>query len=215
MGPKAYKQIAQKVAGLIIAAVLPVLSHAQDPAKNGPAGSLFGQAEKMMDSFMKETLDLGGLYEDGFSFQLASSTKGPFLSGEEPGLFEDFVFNTGPEFSVFTETNNMTQDLMKTPNVKKWENALAKYDSIESIKGKDLWNPMDVITHSSLTRQFVGSYIYRGMVSEDGGYVYNMVFDSKSRHSFFLHIPSNVSRSGSKNFGNTYQFYLWVSPRKK
>ena len=43
---------------------------------------------------------------------------------------------------------------------------------------------------------------------------YNMVFDSKSRKSFFLRIPQNVTRSESKRFGNTYQFYVWVSLRK-
>ena len=39
----------------------------------------------------------------------------------------------------------------------------------------------------------------------------NIVYDSKSRYSFFLHLPKNKTREDCSHFGNTYQFYIWKS----
>ena len=41
------------------------------------------------------------------------------------------------------------------------------------------------------------------------------VGDSKSRSSLFFHLPvNNPRRTNSNLMGNTYQPYLWVTPRK-
>ncbi len=68
--------------------------------------------------------------------------------------------------------------------------------------------------HLVLRKQDYNNEAVVRMEITDRQLVYNMVFDSKSRKSFFLRIPQNVTRSESKRFGNTYQFYVWVSLRK-
>lgn len=49
----------------------------------------------------------------------------------------------------------------------------------------------------------------------NGQSLYNVATDSKSVTSLCYHIPflRNHRRSQQKKFGNTYQFYLWRSPR--
>ena len=179
----------------------------------GERGSVLGEMEDIINSFVVNTLRLGGLYTERFTFEIASKDKGVFSNNIETGLFEDFVNNTGPEFTVFLQDHPMTKVLKESSTSKKRDTALQKYN-FDSLKGIENWKPWDVFTHFSLTRQFVGSYSYLGKISSGGNYVYNMVFDSKSRRSFFLHIPNNASREESTKFGNTYQFYLWVSLRK-
>lgn len=111
-----------------------------------------------------------------------------------------------------------------TPLVRRMEEELQRNGSCECVKAVDNWSLLDALYYMkgvlaegqnySLTRQFVGTYSYRGRISSGGNYIYNLVLDSKSRKSFFLHIPSNRRRSECSHYGNTYQFYVWVSLRK-
>lgn len=179
----------------------------------GTKGSVLGEMEDIINSFMINTLHLESIFTENFSFEIASADKGVFSSEEAEGFFDEFRRNQGPEFSVILENNKMTQDLRDSRTAKEKDLALQNYDFLKNLKGTSHWSIFDVFTHLSLTRQFVGSYTYRGMISSGGNYVYNMVYDSKSRYSFFLHIPKPVRRNESSRFGNTYQFYLWVSPR--
>lgn len=74
------------------------------------------------------------------------------------------------------------------------------------------WTPLDVFRTTSMAKQFIGSYRYDGFVSKDKKRIYNVISDTKSRTSFFLHLPlSNKSRSESRAFSTTYQFYIWES----
>ncbi len=180
----------------------------------GTKGSVLGEMEDIINSFMINTLHLESIFTENFSFEIASADKGVFSSEEAEGFFDEFRRNQGPEFSVILENNKMTQDLRDSRTAKEKDLALQNYDFLKNLKGTSQWSIFDVFTHLSLTRQFVGTYTYRGMISSGGNYVYNMVYDSKSRYSFFLHIPKPVRRNESSRFGNTYQFYLWVSPRK-
>lgn len=59
----------------------------EDYIYSGPLGSILGDFEYMIDSFMKETLEMkSGLYSNGFSFSLANNNKGTsnldYSSGE-------------------------------------------------------------------------------------------------------------------------------------
>lgn len=109
----------------------------------------------------------------------------------------------------------MTKELMKTSKVQEFEETLF-VGKKDIVGGSDRWHLYDVITHRSIVRQFVGSYVYRGRISSSGTLVYNMIYDSKSRHSLFVHLPfvKNKSRAETAHFGNTYQFYIWADQKK-
>lgn len=67
-----------------------------------------------------------------------------------------------------------------------------------------------------MAKQFVGSYPYDAFTSSDDKALNNVISDSKSRTSLFLHLPfSNQSRrqSQSRAFSHTYQSYIWRSSK--
>ena len=179
----------------------------------GPQGSLLGEAEDMIDSFIKDRLAMkDGLFKDGFELTIASEKKSIF---GENGFWNEFVNNSGPEFTILTASHPMTKELMKTSKVQEFEETLFA-GKRDIVGGSDRWHLYDVITHRSIVRQFVGSYVYRGRISSSGTLVYNMIYDSKSRHSLFVHLPfvKNKSRAETAHFGNTYQFYIWADKKK-
>ena len=178
----------------------------------GGRGSILGEMEDIIDSFMVNTLKIESLFSEGFTFDLASIEKNVFTGNNERGFWEDFISNSGPEFSILTQDHPMTQELMTSVYAKRRDEALQRYPSIGRIKGAENWSIADVPTTLSLTRQFVGSYSYRGIISKGGHYVYNMIYDAKSRHSLFYHLANSTRRSDCVKMGNTYQFYVWVSP---
>ena len=73
------------------------------------------------------------------------------------------------------------------------------------------WSPLDIIPNlNSEAREFIGSFRFYGYMNSALG-IDNIIYDSKSRYSFFLHLLNNKTRSESSHFGNTYQFYIWKS----
>ena len=76
------------------------------------------------------------------------------------------------------------------------------------------WKPWNVLGTTSAAKQFIGSYRYDAFTSSDGKVLNNVISDSKSRKSLFLHLPfSEKTRNQTRGFANTYQFYIWKSPK--
>lgn len=69
----------------------------------------------------------------------------------------------------------------------------------------------------TFTMQFIGTYRYDGYSGKNGQYIYNIVTDAKCVKSLVYHVPflGSHRRKQQKEFGNTYQFYLWKSPGRK
>ena len=83
------------------------------------------------------------------------------------------------------------------------------------VKTINKWSILDAFTTPSTPLQFIGSFALRARTSPEGQYIYYAVGDSKSRSSLFFHLPvNNPRRTNSNLMGNTYQLYLWVTPRK-
>ena len=184
----------------------------------GPKGSLFGEAEDMIDEFLQREFKMQSLFTNGFSFNLASPSKTASsinYSTSETGFLWDFLLNIGPEVSIIPPNHPFTESLKKdTPFQKVREEHI--YDSGgESLKDTRKWTLWDALTTYSLGLQFIGSYTYYSKTSEKGQFIYNLVGDHKTRKSLFFHLPlGEPQRSETKLFGNTYQFYLWVTPLK-
>jgi hypothetical protein len=73
------------------------------------------------------------------------------------------------------------------------------------------------LTTLSIAKQFIGSYRFDAFTSQDGKNLNNVISDSKSLHSLLLHAtPSkwDKTRKERRELGNTYQFYIWQSPKK-
>ena len=186
----------------------------------GPLGSILGDFEYMIDSFMKETLEMkSGLYSNGFSFSLANNNKGTSnldYSSGEAGLLWEFALNIGPQFSVFTENHPFTKALKNSKLMSSFQNDTDLFNSGNTISDTYKWGIKDVLSTRSIPLQFIGSYSYRIHRDTDKNSIFYMVFDSKSRTSLFLHMPfHNKDRKDSFLFGNTYQFYLWNTPINK
>ena len=184
----------------------------------GNAGLVLGDFEGRINRIMN-SLGLCEMYKNGFSFRLADDELGAFSNGDSHGLFEEFVTNTGPEFTVFNSFHPYTRELKRMDKVKQFQkDVLTGQKMVEDRHFRTElvgWNIVDVMYNlNSEVRQFVGSFRYYGDMNASFG-VDNIIFDSKSRHSFFLHLPiRNKSRSESSLFGNSYQFYIWKSPSK-
>ncbi len=173
----------------------------------GPQGSLLGEFESMINDFLIEThIQDEGIFKEGFTLSIRDSEEGIFSKGCQSGLLKEFVTNTGPEFSIFLQDHPMTEAIMNESIISTSEKELRS--GADFAKGYRIWTLGDVPIHFSLTKQFVGSFSYRG--KSKGPFIYHLVEDSKSRHSLFLHVPSNKSRDQSRLFGNTYQFYLSI-----
>ena len=74
----------------------------------GTKGSVLGEMEDIINSFMINTLHLESIFTENFSFEIASADKGVFSSEEAEGFFDEFRRNQGTEFSVILENNKMT-----------------------------------------------------------------------------------------------------------
>lgn len=185
----------------------------------GGKGSVLGEFETIIDNILsgEDGLGLESLYSEGFTFDISPIDKGALIGSEERGwdFFDEFVFGTGPEFSVLLESHPYTQAIMA-------ESAITEYQRVITSRGKNgkytnvgrsgffPWqagpaNPM----------QFIGTYRYDGYSSLDGNHINNVVTDSKSVTSLGYHIPflNNHRRSKKSEFGNTYQFYIWQSKK--
>ena len=184
----------------------------------GSKGSVLGEEfESVLNNVLcgKDGLGLESLYSNGFTFDIAPIDKGGLIGSKERGwdFFDEFVNGSGPEFTVFLENHPYTQSIMNdgfamdSQNVVRYRGSNGKYTNV----GRPEFFPWQASPLSPM--QFIGTYRYDGY--SNGQSIYNVATDSKSVTSLGYHIPflRNHRRSQQKEFGNTYQFYLWRSPR--
>ncbi|GEM_PF-5177095 len=123
----------------------------------------------------------------------------------------------GPEFSVLLPDHPYTEAMKTDKRVLEAQKMIADGNTevpgqITNVSRK--WSPLNVLGTTSMAKQFIGSYRYDAFSSSDGKTLNNVISDSKSRTSFFLHLPlPNKNRSQAREFSNTYQFYIWKSPK--
>ena len=75
---------------------------------------------------------------------------------------------------------------------------------------------VDVDTYN-MAEQFIGSYRLDVFSSSNNKNFLNIISDSKNKSSLFLHLPIENTRRKQQqdpSLGNTYQFYIWKSPKK-
>ena len=184
----------------------------------GGKGSVLGEEfENVLNNVLcgKDGLGLESLYSNGFTFDIAPIDKGGLMGSKERGwdFFDEFVNGSGPEFTVLLENHPYTQAVMNdgfamdSQNVVRSRGSNGKYTNV----GRPEFFPWQVSPLSPM--QFIGTYRYDGY--SKGQSIYNVATDSKSVTSLGYHMPflRNHRRSQQKEFGNTYQFYLWSSPR--
>jgi hypothetical protein len=190
----------------------------------GEKGSVLGEFESIIDNLLTDpnVYDTRSMYSEGFTFDIVPNDKGALIDSRERdwNFLDEFVFGTGPEFSVFLSDHPYTEEMKTDKGVLKGQQRI--YDGKIDISGQITnvgrnWNFWDLISTFSLAKQFIGSYRFDAFTSQDGKYLNNVVSDIKNLNSLMLHlIPSswNKSRSERSIFGNTYQFYIWQSIKK-
>jgi RHS repeat-associated protein len=193
----------------------------------GGAGSVLGEFEGYLNDILINTFEIeGGLYNDGFSFGIVDNKKGALLpiDGKAGGNFlDEFVYGTGPEFSVLLGDHPYTQS-MKDATVVQESHRLIEERKTEvegqrtNIKGKfGVWG---YLFSFSMAEQFIGKYQLDVFTSQDSENYLNIISDSKSRSSVLYNRDvKDVRRShpSTKKWGTgtTYQFYIWKSPKKE
>ena len=184
----------------------------------GGKGSVLGEFESIIDNILTDPKgpNLESLYSNGFTFDIAPNDKGALIGSQERGwdFFDEFINGSGPEFSVLLGSHPYTQELMSDAVVVSAQNKLRRGEI--DVKGQITgfsrdWGLLDVFTHSSLAKQFIGSYRYDGYTSRDGRHINNVVYDSKSNTSLGYRVLNEHRRSHKRAQGNTYQFYIWQS----
>lgn len=184
----------------------------------GGKGSVLGEFESIIDRILTDPKgpNLERLYSNGFTFDIAPNDKGALIGSKERGwdFFDEFINGSGPEFSILLGSHPYTQELMSDDVVVSAQNQLRRGET--DVKGQITgvardWGPLDVFTHSSLAKQFIGSYRYDGYTSRDGRHINNVVYDSKSNTSLGYRLFNEHRRSHKSARGNTYQFYIWQS----
>lgn len=186
----------------------------------GGKGSVLGEEfESILNNVLcgEDGLGLESIYSNGFTFDIAPIDKGGLLGSKERGwdFFDEFVYGYGPEFSVLLENHPYTQAIMSdgfaltSQDVVRKRGNNGKYTNV----ARPEFFPWQASPLSPL--QFIGTYRYDGYSVKDNQSIYNVATDSKSMTSLGYHIPffSNHRRSEKKEFGNTYQFYLWRSSK--
>ncbi|MCQ2335632.1 MAG: FG-GAP-like repeat-containing protein [Paludibacteraceae bacterium] len=180
----------------------------------GEKGSVLGEFEGHIDDILSD-LKIESIYSDGFTFDIAPRDKGGLIKSSERGwdFFDEFVDGVGPEFSVILPNHPYTEALKQENTVINSQQIIkerGEFGKITNVKRNSFY-PWQASLSSPM--QFIGTYRYDGYSSKDGTMINNVVTDSKSCTSFFYHLPgvSNHRRSETKEFGNTYQFYIWQS----
>jgi RHS repeat-associated protein len=181
----------------------------------GEKGSVLGEFESIIDGILTdpEGFNMESLYSEGFTFDIVQNDKSAW------DLLYEFVSGEGSEFSVFLSDHPYTETMKTDRKVLNAQQAIANNKTdvsgqITNVKRK--WYPWDVLMTTSMAKQFIGSYRFDAFTGSDGKNLNNVVSDSKSRTSFFLHLPlNNQRRNQTRNFANTYQFYIWQSSKKK
>jgi uncharacterized protein RhaS with RHS repeats len=186
----------------------------------GEKGSVLGEFESIIDNLLTGTYKVKSMFSEGFTFDIAPNDKGGFTGSKERDwdFTDEFAMGTGPEFSVLLSDHPYTEAMKTDEKVLQAQQMIADGDA--KVPGQITnygvdWGLWDVLTTPSAAKQFIGSYRYDAFTSADGKNLNNVISDSKSRSSFFLHLPlSNKSRSQTRDFANTYQFYIWKSTKK-
>lgn len=186
----------------------------------GGKGSVLGEFEGIIDNILTDPSgpNLESMYSTGFTFDIAPNDKGALIGSKERGwdFFDEFVNGTGPEFSVLLGNHPYTQEMMTDDTVVKAQNMLRNGKT--TVKGQITgfgrdWGPLDVLTHTSFVKQYIGSYRYDGYTSQNGKYINNVIYDSKSVTSLSYRVMGEHRRNSGKHLGNTYQFYIWQSKK--
>ena len=186
----------------------------------GGKGSVLGEFEGIIDYVLTNGFEIESLYSNGFTFDISPNDKGALIGSKERDwdFTDEFIHGTGPEFSVLLDNHPYTEEMKTDDAVLK-----AQYQLLyghTDVKGQitnypSNWTPLDALTTFSLPKQFIGSYRYDGFMSKDGKCIYNIISDSKSAYSALYHLTSDEHRrSKSKEFGTTYQFYIWQTKIK-
>jgi len=183
----------------------------------GPAGSLLGEFESIIDNLLVNIYKVESLYSNGFTFDIVPNDKGALIGSKirDWDFLDEFVFNEGPEFSVFLSDHPYTQEISRDTRIKKAQNLILNENSVQGqvVGYKGGWNLWDVISTPNIFRQFIGSYRYDSFINSTGKNINNIISDSKSVRSLFYHIPAerwNQRRNVyTHHLGNTYQFYIW------
>jgi hypothetical protein len=188
----------------------------------GEKGSLLGEFETSIDNLLTGTYKTESMFSEGFTFDIVPNDKGALIGSKERDwdFVDEFAYNTGPEFSVFLSDHPYTEAMKTDDDVLAGQQYI--YDGKSKVpeqvtnwKGK--WNLWDALTTPSMAKQFIGSYRFNAFTSADGKNFNNIISDSKSRSSFFYHLvpeSGNRRRGQTPDFANTYQFYIWQSPKK-
>lgn len=192
----------------------------------GGKGSVLGEFEAYINDNLKNVYGVeGGMYGEGFTFDIVDNNKGALLpvDGKGGGNFlDEFVNGTGPEFSVFLSDHPYTKAMKDQPSVKISHNLINK--GLTEVKGQRTavgsdfgWR--DYISSFSMAEQFIGSYRLDVFSSQKGNYFNNVISDTKSRSSLLYNRNVNdVRRShpSTQNWGTgtTFQFYIWQTPKK-
>ena len=183
----------------------------------GGKGSLLGEAETMINELFEEmnknedSDNQKGLYINGFTLAIRDNKTQGCTGGKSIlGLFGEFIFNKGPEYSVFLEDHPYTEDLKNNMHIRNSQDKIIASKSGYYITSRE-WGPKDVPNTDIFSEQFMGSFTYYGKRNKENTVLHNVVFDSKSLYSLLYHLPfiKNKERSQTNHFGNTYQFYIW------
>ena len=185
----------------------------------GNKGCLLGELEPLLDKVLQDN-KLESLYSEGFTFDITPIDKGAMIGSKDRDwdFLDEFVFNEGPEFSVLLGDHPYTQQMMNDAKVKEGQKRVREEQSFVDA-GQSDWGLFNVINPHNwkMAPQFIGTYTYYGTPSADGLHINNVIYDYKNVRSLFLHIPNNSwnkrRREYKQRFGNTYQFYIWQSPK--
>jgi RHS repeat-associated protein len=181
----------------------------------GERGSVLGEFESIIDNLLTETYKVESMFSEGFTFDIVQNDKGAW------DLFYEFVSGEGSEFSVFLSDHPYTEEMKTDNRVLQSQKAIANSETdisgqITNVRRK--WYPWNVLMTTSMAKQFIGSYRFDAFTGSDGKSLNNVISDSKNLKSLMLHLTPgswNKNRSDRRVLGNTYQFYIWQSSKKK
>jgi RHS repeat-associated protein len=186
----------------------------------GEKGSVLGEFESIIDDLLTGIYKTESMFSEGFTFDIVPNDKGALIGSKERDwdFLDEFVYGTGPEFSVFLSDHPYTKAMKEEKKILKAQQDIA--NGVTDVSGQITnvsrkWYPWNVFMTTSVAKQFIGSYRFDAFTSQDGTHLNNVISDSKSMYSLFLHgTDKTPRRSERKDLGNTYQFYIWQSLKK-
>jgi len=178
----------------------------------GEKGVLLGEGEDMINKMLQEAKIADNLYTDGFTLSIRDTNVEALRGGtNNKGLFSEFLNNDGPEYSIFLEGHPYVEEIKNTEFIKNCQNRIIHSKRGFLIESRS-WTLFDVLKTKNMSEQFIGSFSYYGKINKDKTELKNLIYDAKSRTSLFYHFGFiNKERKDSKNIGNTYQFYYWIT----